>query len=132
MPFKDPEKRKEYMRLYTLKHKEDRREYMRSYDLKNKDKNKEYSQTEKCKKTRRICQWKRNGVICEDFNILNNTYINTKNCDWCNKDISKKRDLEHNHNSGEIRGIVCCSCNQKISFKDKNYQSVMKELRKNL
>ena len=131
-----PEEMKEYKRLYYIKNKEKWREYFRLYDIKNKEKkneyNKEYSQTENGKKLRRITQWKRTGVICEDFNILYNTYINTKNCDWCNKDFTKKRYIEHNHSSGEVRGIVCNSCNMKIYWKDKRFQSVMKDLRKDL
>ena len=149
MPLKDPEKKKEYMRLYNLKHKEDKKETdrlryinnkekmkerMRSYDLENKEKKneyyREYSKTENGKKTIRINSWKYNGIICEDFNKLYDTYNNTNNCDFCNKDITKKRYIEHNHSSGEIRGIVCNGCNQQIRYKDNNYQKCMLDINK--
>ena len=124
-----PEERKEYYRVYRIKNKEKMIEYERLYRIKNKGNNKEYHkeyrQTEKCKKSMRIGQWKNKGIICEDFDKLYDTYINTNNCEWCHKDVSKKRDLEHNHYSGEVRGIVCRKCNQKMRYKDKRYKEVM-------
>jgi len=149
MPLKDPEKKKEYDRLRYIKNKEriteKKKEYMRLYNLKNKEKYKEYflknkekykerckkySQTENGKKSMRIGHWKNKGIICEDFDKLYDTYINTNNCNWCNKDITKRRYIEHNHNSGEVRGIVCNSCNQKIRYKDNNYKKCMLDINK--
>ena len=118
MPNKNPEKRKEYNRLQYQKNKEKAKEQSRLY-----------RETEKSKKTCRISDWKRIGVIYEDFDILHNTYINTNNCEWCNKDITKRREVEHNHYSREVRGIVCRSCNMKIMYKDKKFQKVMSQLR---
>ena len=150
-----PEERKEYNRVYhkeyRLKNKEKIKERRREYYLKNKEKineinrnnhhknkenrneqKREYSQTENGKKSNTIGQWKYKGVICEDFNKMYEIYINTNNCQWCDNDISEKRELEHNHYSGEVRGVVCKSCNQKIRYKDRRYDTVMKELRKDL
>ena len=118
MPLKDPEKRKEYMRSFYLKNKEKAKEQSRLY-----------RQTEKGKKSMTISDWKRIGVIYEDYDEMYDTYINTYNCEWCCKDITKRRELEHNHYSGEVRGIVCPSCNSKISYKDKKFQKVMSQLR---
>ena len=158
MPLKDPEKRKEYDRLRYIKNKEQKKEYMRLQYIKNKEKRKEnkrlhyiknkekidikskewaqnnkekmkeYRQTEKVKTLNRINRWIRIGVICEDFDKLHNKYVNTNNCEWCNKDISKKRYLEHNHSSREVRGIVCNGCNTKIRYKDERYQKCMLDL----
>ena len=127
-----PEERKEYNRLHYLKNKEKRNEKNRNNYLKNKEKYKErckkYSQTENGKKANTINSWKRSSVICEDFDKLHDTYINTNNCEWCNKDVSKRRDLEHNHYSCEIRGIVCRKCNMKMKYKDERYQKCMLDL----
>ena len=112
--------------------KESRRESQRVYRLKNIEKIKEkhsvYSQTDKEKKRKIITKWKLRGVICEDFDKMYEIYINTNKCNWCNKDVSKRRYIEHNHYSCEIRGIVCQSCNMKISLKDKKFQKVMSDL----
>ena len=125
MPLKDPKKRKEYDRLRYMKNKEKINENKKEY-------NRLYYKTENGRKRKTINQWKSSGVICQDFDKMYEIWFNTNNCDWCHKDVSKKRNLEHNHNSGEIRGIVCNSCNMKMMYKDKNYQKVMKELTQNL
>jgi len=138
MPFKDPVKKKEYMRLYNLKlyknNKDKIKENIRLYNLKNKEKNKERSkknsQTENGKKSRKISDWIYKGVICKDFDKMYDRYINTNNCEWCNKDITKRRYIEHNHSSREVRGIVCQSCNVKIMWKDRRYQKCMLDINK--
>jgi len=129
---RDKEKIKEQQRVFRLKNKEKLNEKRRLYSIKNNEKckeyHKEYRQTDKDKKRQIITRWKVRGVICEDFNKMYEIYINTNNCNWCNKDVAKRRYIEHNHNSGEIRGIVCQSCNMKISRKDKKFQKVMSDL----
>jgi hypothetical protein len=49
----------------------------------------------------------------EDYEIIYNEYIFSTNCDLCNKKFTntKDRQLDHNHETGEIRNIVCCKCN---------------------
>ena len=126
----------------------DMKEYQRLWYQKNKDKvdikNKEWAENnkEKIKEHRHKCDkirdknpdrlkkaiirtWKNRNVICEDYEKLHTKWFNTNNCEWCNKDVSKRRYIEHNHYSGEVRGIVCQSCNNKIATKDKRYKEVM-------
>ena len=122
-----PDERKEYMRQYSRLHGKE-------YRLKNKEQKKEKDRLryiknqEKCKKSSILKNWKVRNVICEDFDKLHDTYINTNNCEWCNNDLGKKKCLDHNHYSGEIRGIVCNSCNMKIRYKDTRYQKCMLDL----
>jgi len=127
MPFKDTET----TRAHYLKNKEKINEKRRLNYKKNKEKvnerQREYSQTEKGQKINRIGGWQQRGIICEDFDKMYKMWFNKNNCDWCNKEFGKK-NLEHNHYSGEIRGIVCNSCNMKISYKDRNYQKCMLDL----
>ena len=132
MPTKD---RNEYMREYYLKNKERDKEKLkerrRLYSIKNREhfnqQRRDHYKTEKGKKSNRINGWKQVGVICEDFDKMYDTYNDTKNCSWCNKEFGKK-NIEHNHSSGEIRGVVCHTCNQKIACKDRNYQKCMLDL----
>ena len=71
------------------------------------------------RKTRRICDWKRSGVIAplNDWEGLYQHYINTKTCDDCNVDLVRgnftcnKKCLDHCHFTGEFRGVVCHRCN---------------------
>ena len=52
----------------------------------------------------------------EDFEMyIYPEYIKATNCDLCDNEFESCRDrqLDHNHKTGEIRNIVCQSCNQK-------------------
>jgi len=62
-------------------------------------------------------KWKRSGIIFQDeehFEYIYNEYIHATKCDLCNKLFphSKNRHLDHCHQSGDVRNIVCCRCNR--------------------
>jgi hypothetical protein len=59
MPNIDPEKEREYQKLYREKNKEKLKEYHRIYGLKNKDRRKEYLKTNKDK----VREWHRNNYL---------------------------------------------------------------------
>lgn len=69
-------------------------------------------------KATRISWWKRNGVVCDDFDMLYQEYIKTTNCQHCGKEFksTKDRHLDHNHETGEFRLIVCLKCNVLDSY----------------
>ena len=124
MPYKDPEKKKEY-----------HREYQRQWKLKNPDKMEEYKQnglehkreynrnymrnkinTDEGRKQHLIRTWKGRGIIHDDFDTVYDIYIDTDKCDVCNVELTdgrgkNSRNLDHNHETGEIRGIICKRCN---------------------
>ena len=59
--------------------------------------------------------WKKLGIKIDedDFDYVYNEYIHATNCDLCNKLFLNTIDrcLDHNHETGEIRNIVCNKCN---------------------
>ena len=119
------EKRKEQQRKaakkYRLKNIEKVREYDIKYKLENKEAHakqyKEYSNTPNGLKVRRICQWKRRGVITDDWDMLHQHYLLTSHCEECHVYLEGKKGdrkcLDHCHTTGEFRNILCHVCNFK-------------------
>ncbi len=97
---------KEYYQKYSPNHKEERAEY-----------NKAYRATEKGTKKHRISAWKGRGVICEDWDLLYEKYINTTNCENCDVVLVEGRvgnnakHLDHDHKTNLFRAILCSTCN---------------------
>ena len=65
------------------------------------------------KKSMRISDWKRNGIIDEDLSAVYDYYKKETKCMICFKEYknSKDRHLDHDHDTGEIRYICCNNCN---------------------
>tara|TARA_R100000808_G_C2145021_1_gene152788 strand:- start:2210 stop:2614 length:405 start_codon:yes stop_codon:yes gene_type:complete len=128
--------RKEYMKQYREKNKEKIKQKNKEYHQKNKDKikeyqqknkdkikeyDKEYRQTPSGKKSKRISNWKRSGVMCDDWDALYQKYINTHFCELCNCKLtedtintSTTRCLDHCHDSGLFRNVLCNNCNLNV------------------
>ena len=123
MPFKDPNKKQEYDKEYREKNKEKIKEYQKEYKQKNKEQIKEYERTPQRKKLKIIAQWKYQGIIFFDYDLLYEIFINTEYCDLCNvklttglKPTKTTRCLDHDHSINDcenVRDILCHSCNVK-------------------
>ena len=59
-------------------------------------------------------KWKSRGLKTDNFEDIYNKYIYATHCELCNKQFenTKDRQMEHDHNTGKFRNIVCNSCNQ--------------------
>lgn len=77
---------------------------------------------QRIKRKNKLCTWRRQGVIFaskeeeQSFYLL---FINTPNCESCglkfdNNYFNQQRCLDHCHNSGLVRNILCRSCNSSL------------------
>lgn len=104
--------------MYKLLSEEEKKEYHKNYS-------KNWRQTPKGKKMTRISEWKRSGLIVDDYDNIYNIWKNTIYCNKCNVELIEdnkspnRKCMEHNHKTGEFRGIVCNTCNTNMLDKKK-------------
>ena len=76
--------------------------------------------------------WKWVGVNMDNFDEIYNRYINSSQCELCDKIYDKQRDrcLDHCHTTGKFRNVVCQKCNalKKDNDKKKNNTSGYKNI----
>ena len=65
-----------------------------------------------------INHWKHRGLIYDNYDDLFEVYRKTLNCQHCNKELKNKTDrcMDHNHETGLFRKIVCRRCNSNDSY----------------
>jgi len=114
---KNKEKIKETRKKYIENNKEKIACQVKEYAKNNKEKILEYRKTEKCKKCFKISNWKKYGVVSDDFDKLYDYYINCRNCELCNIELiegncgNNKKTLDHDHDTGLFRNVLCNTCN---------------------
>lgn len=85
----------------------------------------EYRQSEAGKKSSRISGWKQWGIISDDYDALYTKWKETTRCEECNIELIEgnegkhKKVIDHDHNTGIFRNIVCNSCNVKRGNADR-------------
>ena len=69
-------------------------------------------------KYKMIYNWKRSGLIYDNYDELYDVYINTMECEHCKTEFTKNnwRCMDHNHETGLFRKIICHRCNVRDSY----------------
>jgi hypothetical protein len=121
------EKQKQYFQEYYLKNKDKRNEQSAKWRKSNKEKCKEYvyrwrnnNRMKTHKIDKRAHLKNRHGITSEGYTkmLLNQNGC----CEICGKphtDYKRSFHVDHNHLTGNIRGLLCVRCNAGIGyFKD--------------
>ena len=82
-----------------------------------------------------IGSWKHSGVVHDDYNALYDQYMAATNCADCDVVLGKIGDgsgtfkcLDHCHETGAFRAVVCTGCNTRRGVVDKMLKSEPTEL----
>tara|TARA_R110000737_G_scaffold115990_1_gene148835 strand:+ start:1004 stop:1375 length:372 start_codon:yes stop_codon:yes gene_type:complete len=95
--------------------------------LKHRESNARWSKTERGKKTIKIKTWRNRGVLptpsgesFKSYDDIYKIYMSTEFCNYCEKKFYDSFDkcLDHNHDNGGVRGVICRSCNVKDVYQD--------------
>ena len=110
--------RKEYYKKYNEKNKEYRDSHKESFT----EYKREWKKTEVGKKSDTISSWKRRGLKLFGYTYeeVYDYYLDCHKCEVCDKDISgRQKCMDHSHDTGIFRWVLCKSCNTKDSWMNK-------------
>jgi len=115
------EKCKEAWARYRIKHREKRLEYCREYRKNNPEKFKEYDKIGNQKKRQKLY-----GISPEQFDTLLENQGDR--CIVCSTNSPGKKGwcVDHCHETGRIRGILCGKCNMGIGLFDDSTEILKK------
>ena len=76
-----------------------------------------------------ICNWKKRGLLCREGETYKDIYyhvMSVNNCELCNvefsKEIKNQRCMDHDHNTGYFRKVLCRGCNAHYLTQQKSYR----------
>ena len=129
MPYKNIEDKREAQRRHYHNNKDKKMEYQRVWREKNrereKEKTKEYNRDyyQKNHSYHTLRSWEESGLIETDqycYAELYEFYLCVTHCELCNiefstgtKRVSNSKVMDHDHETGIFRDVVCHACNIK-------------------
>lgn len=136
----------DYMKLYAEKNREQLKEQQKTYRAKRiednpnhyKEQYKKYEETHKQwrKKNRPLVsekQWKSRGIVDMSYEkFLCELDKQDYKCIVCNKELTNPQ-VDHDHNTGKYRGILCVPCNNGLGVYEKKkdlFENYLKRIAK--
>ncbi len=120
MPFKDKEQAKAYNKAKYEERKDKLKAWYEANKEKEQHRSKAYRKTEQGKKVSRMSKWRSYGVnnVTDE---LHDYFMNCDKCEVCGKEFAEtiKKCLDHDHDTGDFRFVLCYSCNTCDSWKKK-------------
>ena len=114
---------REYKRVWANEHYDVNKsaQYYKDNTKECKERIKNWKKTPNGQKYLALNNWKRYGVIHDNFDELYELYINTTECNVCNKTFKNTKDrcLDHDHDNGQFRQVLCQSCNIHDNWRNK-------------
>lgn len=106
---------------YYENNKDKRKTYYENNKEKILARENQYYKNEDGKKRKTINAWKRMGLVADDYEALYDLRKNAEKCWVCEKAFQPddKRCLDHDHETGKFRQILCYSCNVRDNWKNK-------------
>jgi len=88
-----------------------------------KKRRKKYEKTDKGKRARSRANYRRGireyGLTIEQYDLMLSEQNN--GCAICgNSESNRRLCIDHNHITGEVRGLLCTSCNVLVGYLEKN------------
>jgi len=110
--------RKKHAKKYYEKHKARIKQKREKHKEHLKEYSKRYSQTPRGKKSNTINSWKQRGVKLYGYTYdeLYEYYIDTTNCEVCGKFFVENKCMDHCHDTGCFRFILCKACNNQDNW----------------
>lgn len=134
MPFADKEKERAYRKAYNAKKKEAKREYNKQYRIVNKDRLYE-----------NLKVWHKNNPLAVKKYVLKRRYKVTVEqystlfekqkgccaiCEAHQSKFKKALHVDHCHESGRIRGLLCVNCNTALGHLKESADMVQQAIEK--
>jgi hypothetical protein len=106
-------------REYLLaREKEQRKNWDNERRQYERERKQQYYATDRGKMSNAICRWRFLGVKTDDWEALYKKVQDTQHCEECGCALTKDRRntrttrvLDHNHETGEVRNVLCHVCN---------------------
>lgn len=123
-PEKKSRKEKEYYEKHKEKIKQLNVERNKINSVKIKQQKRDYQRTPKGRKQNIISGWKYIGLklFGYTYDEVYEYYLDCDNCEVCNEDISMgghKKNMDHCHDTGIFRWVLCHRCNANDSWMNK-------------